>query len=141
MDEIKVKVDALAPLQLELQLFGRAIAACEPSSARFDTTEDRYQARAHTLALLGLQCNLLFVGPAGGQVDHGAVVGLSQGSTGLADAIGKAHSEALKIFPEHTHLLEIVLHDQRIVEAAQSALESKPIPAVQYSNDIGLMAL
>src|SRR5262249_33547252 len=141
MNQIKVKVDAFTPVQFQLQLLGLVIAPRKPGPAGLDTTDCRHQPRTHTLALFDLQGNLLLVCPAGRQIDHRAVVFFSQSSTGLTNTIGKGDSEPFKVLPEHTHPLEIVLHDRGMVEAPERALESESIPAVQYADDIGLMTL
>jgi hypothetical protein len=138
---ISRRTGARAPLQLQFQLLGLLIAPSKPSATRLDATDGRHQPTRNASLCFDLQSDLLFVGPAGGQLNHWAIVLLSQSRRSLADAIGEADGERFEVFPQNTGPLEVELHDRGIVEAAQSALQSESVPAVHNTNDVGLMAL
>ena len=66
---------------------------------------------------------------------------LGQLSSRLADTIGEANSKGLEVLPEHTNLLEIILHDCGVIEAPQRPLNPESVPSVEYADDIGVMTL
>src|SRR6266436_558849 len=141
VNQIKVEVDTFTPLQFKFQLLGLTITAGTPVSTGLDTTQHSNKSRTHARALFNLQSNLFLARPAGRQVNHRAAMFLGQGRTRLADTVGKANRKGLKVLPKHTGPLEIILHDRRIIETSQRPLKPKPVPSVQYADDIGLMAL
>ena len=141
MDQVKIEMDTFAPLQLQFQLPGGFVTASKPSATRLDATDDRHQSGTDALPFFDFQSDLLFVGPAGRQINHRPAMLLGQSCPGLADAVRKANSEGFEVLPQDTRPFKIVLHDRRVVEAAQGALESEPIPTVQQANDIGLVLL
>src|SRR3974390_429669 len=59
----------------------------------------------------------------------------------LENTVGKSDGEGFEVFPQDPRTLEVVLHHRGIIETAQGALKSESVPAVQNTNDVGLVTL
>jgi hypothetical protein len=141
MDPVKIKMDALAPLNAQLQLLARLVASHTPPPARLHATHDRYQSRPDPVALLNLARLILLACPARRQIDHWPLLPLCLFLGCLTNTARQSRGKILKIFPHHPGSSEVVFHYGWIIQTSQCPLQPQPIPPVQYPHDIGLMTL
>src|SRR5882672_6707884 len=141
MHPIKRQVHAFTPLKLDLQLTGPSIAAQKPGATRFYATQNSDQPLAHLVALLDLAGHFLLACAARREINHRTLMPPGQLLRCLTNTTGQVGCESLKILPQHSGLPKVLFHHRLIIQTTQRPLQPKTIPAVQYSDHIGLMLL
>jgi hypothetical protein len=141
VDEVKVKVDAFAPAQFEVEFFVHAAAAHKPGSARFNGTEHRYESFADAVALADVLNEHVLAHGARAQVDHRSARRLGHKRSRLTDAPGNAAEVLLEVLPQNPGAVQVDRQSVLKVERAQGALEPEAVPAADYARDKGRVLL
>jgi hypothetical protein len=137
MQMVEIEVLALATFQLELQLFGLAIATQKIGSAWLDASKNPDQALLEMILLNEFPRQNFFARMAGGQIAKRPPGYFGHSQSGRLNALGQLHGKCLEVLEEHAFDLQVGVHRSGTIERRQAAFEPQAVKARKNADDIG----
>jgi hypothetical protein len=141
MFEVKVEMQTLAPLQMQLQLFGLSIASQGIRTTRLDTAQYANEPLLNTIALSDAPRHLFFALRRRTDIDQRPTRLGRQRLRGLLDAPASGFDQAAKLLKQNVLDRQISLHDRRTVKLAQGPAQAQAIKPMKNPTDTILITL